>query len=303
MGGYEWLEGYPSSPEPEYLTGERRLYSARIPRSLMRRAKVWAVQAELTAQELAVRVFDWYIRSGHIPPPRENARYDDRGFLEGSEQLSVSQSPRYGAEAVMNAYETLVDRHTRLGGPLSKTGPKRGVESRTPRAVAGRHRRLKAQPAPACASAAHVQRQTAQVHRAHGARTAAPRLVFNTRDRDYVSSPYEVGPIIGVLGIQSFLAQRDLLFGAVSRAAEGTPQGRTLSWSTWAGHLAPLPSADGGVCDSTGKTWIPKAFRDQGSGLWGNQEQVIARLDGGIGTGYPPRVGARVRSPGCEIPV
>lgn len=118
-GGYEWPEEFPAEPKPAYLSSALRGFSVRIPRTLLRWARVFAAEADVSDQELAVRVFDWYVRKGLIPPDRKDLRRDGSGRLLVDEPLIADKFWGYSSEELMEALEIMVDRHTRFGGPLA----------------------------------------------------------------------------------------------------------------------------------------------------------------------------------------
>ena len=116
--GYEWVEEFSSAPMPAYLSSPLRGFSVRVPRSLLRWARVFAAQADISDQDLGVRVLDWYLRKGLIPPNREEVKRDDRGRLVVDMPLVADQFWGYSNRQIMHALDILVDRHTRFGGPL-----------------------------------------------------------------------------------------------------------------------------------------------------------------------------------------
>ena len=120
-GGYEWPEEFPTNPPSPYLSSKPRLFSARIPRSLLRWSRVWAVQAEMSEQELAVKVFDWYVRKGLIPPPKEVVRRSLLGLLDVGEPLIALRFMRYTPEQIQDAMTIMIERHERYGGSLRKS--------------------------------------------------------------------------------------------------------------------------------------------------------------------------------------
>jgi len=118
-GGYEWPEEFPAEPKPAYLSSALRGFSVRVPRTLLRWARVFAAEADVSDQELAVRVFDWYVRKGLIPPDRKDVQRDDSGRLVVDEPLIANKFWGYSSEEIMEALDIMVDRHTRFGGPLA----------------------------------------------------------------------------------------------------------------------------------------------------------------------------------------
>jgi hypothetical protein len=119
VGDGDWPEEYALEPEPEYLSSKLRSFSVRIPRNLLRWARVFAVEAETTDQELAVRVFDWYVRTNRFPPNREDVRRDSRGWLAVADPLIGLEFEGPTTEQVDLALEILVDRHNKYGGRLA----------------------------------------------------------------------------------------------------------------------------------------------------------------------------------------
>lgn len=119
LGGYEWPEEYPEEPKPEYLSSQLKSYSVRLPRHLLRWARVHAAEAEISEQELAVRVFDWYVRTKRIPPNKEDVQRNRNGRLVISETLIGNQFHGYDGEKIMAALDLLVERHEMYGGPLA----------------------------------------------------------------------------------------------------------------------------------------------------------------------------------------
>lgn len=118
-GGYEWPEEFPAEPRPAYLSSELRGFSVRIPRTLLRWARVFAAEADISDQELAVRVFDWYVRRRLIPPDRKAVRRNASGRLVVDEPLVADKFWGYSSEQIMEALEIMVARHSRYGGPLA----------------------------------------------------------------------------------------------------------------------------------------------------------------------------------------
>jgi hypothetical protein len=111
-----------------------------MPRSLLRWARTFAVEAEISDQDLALRVFDWYVRTDRYPPNKEDAHRDWRGFLVLTEPLpGLGFGP--SSDQIREAFEILVERHTKYGGPLGATGSDPNSSDRA--AVPTLRRRLK----------------------------------------------------------------------------------------------------------------------------------------------------------------
>jgi hypothetical protein len=120
LGGYEWPEEYPAEPKPDYLSSKLRGYTVRLPRHILRWARVYAAEAEISEQDLAVKVFDWYVRTNQIPPKREEVRRDSMGKLVVTEPLIALRFVGVDTDKIHEALELLVERHTKFGGPLAK---------------------------------------------------------------------------------------------------------------------------------------------------------------------------------------
>lgn len=121
-GGYEWPEEFPPEPKPAYLATRPRQLSVRMPRWLVRKIKIWALEADITDQELALKVFDWYVRTKRHPPSRAEAQRDRRGrLLVGEPLLADRFEPRTSSRQIMEALDVMVDRHTQFGGPLGSS--------------------------------------------------------------------------------------------------------------------------------------------------------------------------------------
>lgn len=118
-GGEVWLDAPPSAPKAAYLNSKHRQFSVRIPRTLHRRLRGWAVKAELTDQELAAKVFDWYVRSNHLPPYRDRVKRGRRGELLVDEPLLSDRFDWWSDRQLEDAYELLIENHTKYGGRLS----------------------------------------------------------------------------------------------------------------------------------------------------------------------------------------
>jgi hypothetical protein len=118
-GGYEWPEEFPLEPKPAYLSSSLRGFSVRIPRTLLRWARVFAVEADMSDQELAVRVFDWYVRKELIPPDKRDVRREASGRLIVNEPLIANKFWGRSTEQIMEALSIMVDRHSKYGGPLA----------------------------------------------------------------------------------------------------------------------------------------------------------------------------------------
>lgn len=126
-GGYEWPDETSIGPVPSYLLGKRKQFSVRVPRSLNRWAKVFAVEAELTEQELADRVFDWYVRKGLIPPNKEDVRRNTQGQLDVGEPLLAARFEVSDFETLDLACDLLFDQYRKFGLPLEmKRAPSEG---------------------------------------------------------------------------------------------------------------------------------------------------------------------------------
>jgi hypothetical protein len=126
-GGYEWPEDFPSDPPSPYLSGKVRSFTIRIPRRLLRWSQIYALDAGMTEQELALRVYDWYIRRGLIPPARGDVRRDANGRLHLSEPLLVDRFPLRDSDQILEAFELLAERHTKFGGPLASRHKRKGT--------------------------------------------------------------------------------------------------------------------------------------------------------------------------------
>jgi hypothetical protein len=112
LAGREWPEEYPPEPKPDYLDSKLRSFTVRLPRHLLRSSRVHAAEAEVTEQELAVRVFDWYLRMDRIPPKREDVKRSWWGGMVTPGLLIGERFSPHSPETVMKALEILVDRQT-----------------------------------------------------------------------------------------------------------------------------------------------------------------------------------------------
>lgn len=117
-GGEVWLDASPSDPKAVYLDSKPRQFSVRIPRALHRRLRGWAVKAELTDQELAAKVFDWYVRSDLLPPYRDQVKRGRRGELRVNEPMLSDQFDWWSDRQLENAYKLLLENHAKYGGRL-----------------------------------------------------------------------------------------------------------------------------------------------------------------------------------------
>ena len=106
-------------PKPAYLSSALRGFSVRIPRTLHRWGRVFSAEADISDQELAVRVFDWYVRRGLIPPDRKDVRRDESGRLVVDGPLIADKFWGYSTKQIMEALDIMVARHTQFGGPLA----------------------------------------------------------------------------------------------------------------------------------------------------------------------------------------
>ncbi|MFY9717902.1 MAG: hypothetical protein WAK40_08260 [Thermoplasmata archaeon] len=85
---------------------------------------MYAAGADLSDQQLAVRVFDWYVRKGLIPPDKKDVKRDESGRLVVDEPLVADRFWGYSSEEIMEALDIMVDRHTKYGGPLAPSLPR-----------------------------------------------------------------------------------------------------------------------------------------------------------------------------------
>jgi len=137
LAGETWPEEFPNDPRPEYMLSPVRPFSVRIPRSLLRWARVFAAEADISEQHLASRVFEWYVRTARLPPNREDAERDWRGFLKVPEKLIAWDFEGLYPEQALDALQILIDRQAKYGGPLASkpdtTSPPLRVPGRTKR--------------------------------------------------------------------------------------------------------------------------------------------------------------------------
>ena len=84
-------------------------------------------RSEITDQELAVRVFDWYVRTDRLPPKREDVARDETGLLKVPEHLLAFEFTGPTWEQTTQALDIMVDQHTSFGGPLGS--PRAGIRS------------------------------------------------------------------------------------------------------------------------------------------------------------------------------
>ena len=127
LRGQEWHDEIDDLPELEYEAGEMRQIGTRIPKAIVRWAKVFAAEADITDQELALRVFDWYLRTGKVPPKREEVQRTGHGFLKvpdkliGLELRDISDDQLDRALAVLEENEAAYSRLDQ--GKKESTGP------------------------------------------------------------------------------------------------------------------------------------------------------------------------------------
>lgn len=115
-GAFGWPDETSVGPAPDYLQSRLRQFSVRIPRSLDRWAKVFAVQAEISDQELAVKVFDWYVRKGFVPPPKEDVRRSLDGLIVVDEPLPGLKFYGYDEEEIVEAIRLIDEQHVKFRG-------------------------------------------------------------------------------------------------------------------------------------------------------------------------------------------
>jgi len=107
------------------------------------------VEAEISDQELAVEVFDWYVRKGLVPQPKETVKRKLTGLLHAPKHLVALEFRGLDDEMIMKALDLAIDPHTRFGGPLGnedgelcwdETGERRLTEAEH-REILKEHRR------------------------------------------------------------------------------------------------------------------------------------------------------------------
>ncbi|HZY91761.1 MAG TPA: hypothetical protein VFG07_03175 [Thermoplasmata archaeon] len=110
LRGLPWNDGTEGLPPGEYEPGEMRQVGIRLPKAMIRWAKVYAAEADISDQELALRVFDWYLRTGKVPPKREEAVRLGTGFLKVPEKLIGLEYRQVADEQLVEAEDIVEER-------------------------------------------------------------------------------------------------------------------------------------------------------------------------------------------------
>lgn len=98
-----------------YLDSKPRGFTVRLPRHLLRWMRVYGAESDTSEQALAVRIFDWYLRTGQIPPKKEEVRRDEGGDLVVDEHLVGLKFRRPNRAVVLEALEALRRQRRRFG--------------------------------------------------------------------------------------------------------------------------------------------------------------------------------------------
>lgn len=104
-----WPNPYADQPDPAYLKSPLRSLTVRMPRGLLRWARVFEAEEEISDQELALRVFDSYVRGDRYPPNKEDLKRDRYGFLVVAERLGGRPFYEATDEVVKSAFKVLAD--------------------------------------------------------------------------------------------------------------------------------------------------------------------------------------------------
>lgn len=120
LRGQVWEDGTEGLPQGEYEPKTMRQIATRLPKAMVRWAKVYAAEADISDQELAVRAFDWYLRTGKIPPKKEDVERTVLGFLRVPDRL-IGLEFRMVADDQLTEVEETVE--ARLTGPADSGQP------------------------------------------------------------------------------------------------------------------------------------------------------------------------------------
>jgi hypothetical protein len=124
LGGFVWPDEGSIGPDPDYHASKPRGYTVRLPRHLLRWARVFAAEADITDQALAVKIFDWYVRTDRIPPKKEEVQRDVGGDLVITEPLLALRFRRREPAEIVQAIEILRDQWEKFEGRANiRTGP------------------------------------------------------------------------------------------------------------------------------------------------------------------------------------
>ncbi|MCI4327714.1 MAG: hypothetical protein L3K16_08820 [Thermoplasmata archaeon] len=118
LGGHVWPDELWDKPLPDYLSSKGRSFTVRLPRYLLTTARVHAAEAGIRDQEMAVRVFDWYLRTGKIPPKKEELTWTDTGTLAVDQQeIPLFEFRGRTTEEILDAFDILREQRKKFGTP------------------------------------------------------------------------------------------------------------------------------------------------------------------------------------------
>jgi hypothetical protein len=109
-----WPEEFAGLPDPTYLSSPSRSLTVRLPRGLLRWSRIASAEEEITEQELALRVFDSYVRGHRKPPSKEAIRRDRQGFLTIEEPLVARRFYEPTPRTVRAAFKLLAEEGERI---------------------------------------------------------------------------------------------------------------------------------------------------------------------------------------------
>lgn len=87
LGPYTWPEPERGPKLSALSSGPTISFTARLPRHLLLAARHWAVDGEMSDQELATKVFEWYVGVNLVPPIKGKEERDEQGRLLIDEKL------------------------------------------------------------------------------------------------------------------------------------------------------------------------------------------------------------------------
>lgn len=112
LRGQLWQDGTEGLLQGEYEPKTMRQIATRLPKAMVRWAKVYAAEADISDQELAVRAFDWYLRTGKIPPKKEDVERTVLGFLRVPDKLIGLEFRMVADDQLPEVEETVEERLT-----------------------------------------------------------------------------------------------------------------------------------------------------------------------------------------------